>query len=91
MPQPQAKALVTQRKKGADAPTKNDSRDRLGIAKATKKWKSAGSHFGGGFASTVDPGSLVNIASTVDPEVAIRAARRAGILTATGKLSRKYR
>lgn len=45
----------------------------------------------GSTAAPVDAGALLNIASTLDVEVARRAARRAGILNASGKLSKTYR
>lgn len=45
----------------------------------------------GGTVAPGDAGALLNIASTLDVEVARRAARRAGILTASGKLSKAYR
>lgn len=90
MPNLRARAPVPLPKNGLALSAEVGFKDDRAAAKIAKKSKLAASGLGGSAVTIVDDGPLLNIASTVDLEVARRAARRAGILTATGKLSSKY-
>lgn len=88
---PQAKASASLLKKRAPHPTQNGPEATLASDHVASKPEDAAFQNGDSRFAKVDAGPLLKIAWTNDLEVARRAARRAGILTASGKLSKKYR
>jgi translation initiation factor 2 gamma subunit (eIF-2gamma) len=91
MPPTPALAIDVPPSKRSDKASQGASKGKPSGALGSVKVKVPGLRRQGGVAVPVDPGALLNIAATADPEVARRAALRAGILTATGKLAPKYR